>query len=305
MRTIKLGGVFVLLSLLYLLIWNLSLGLGTAIFPIDQPSLTTPAIAIILRMGLATALNTAVVMLAIAHSRWWGWRLVGVIALAIYAIQFFLAQIEAVWFNAALGLPLNLIYATSVAGLLVAGLVAWLAVWLMGRFKQPDEAPVRFEPLPIQDLLWRVALLAGLIYPALYFLAGHFIAWQFEPVRLFYSHSTELRSFGTMLAENLTNGLWLWQIARGLLWVGIGLPVLVMTRGGFPRSGVIVGLLFAVLMNAQLLLPNPYMPGIIPLAHALETASSNFVWGFVLAWLLTPRPASERDLSSHVIAGTT
>jgi hypothetical protein len=47
------------------------------------------------------------------------------------------------------------------------------------------------------------------------------------------------------------------------------------------------------------------MPGIIPLAHALETASSNFVWGFILAWLLTPKPAPDPDTARRVAVGTT
>lgn len=37
-------------------------------------------------------------------------------------------------------------------------------------------------------------------------------------------------------------------------------------------------------MNAQLLLPNPYMPTDVRLMHAIEITSSNFIWGMVIAF---------------------
>jgi hypothetical protein len=48
-------------------------------------------------------------------------------------------------------------------------------------------------------------------------------------------------------------------------------------------------------MNAQLLLPNPYMPEAVRMAHLLETATSNAVFGCAVVWILTregqpPRP---------------
>jgi hypothetical protein len=39
-------------------------------------------------------------------------------------------------------------------------------------------------------------------------------------------------------------------------------------------------------MNTQLLLPNPLMPYEVRMTHLLETASSNFIFGFVLVWFL-------------------
>jgi len=44
-------------------------------------------------------------------------------------------------------------------------------------------------------------------------------------------------------------------------------------------------------MNAQLLLPNPYMPEPVRMAHLVETASSNLIFGFFIGWLLTQRHA--------------
>ena len=43
-------------------------------------------------------------------------------------------------------------------------------------------------------------------------------------------------------------------------------------------------LLFAFLGSSQLLLPNPYMPEMVRVAHLIETASESFIWGFIIAW---------------------
>jgi len=42
-------------------------------------------------------------------------------------------------------------------------------------------------------------------------------------------------------------------------------------------------------MNALLLLPNPYMPEPVRMAHLVETASSNFIFGVFVAWVLIAR----------------
>jgi hypothetical protein len=61
-----------------------------------------------------------------------------------------------------------------------------------------------------------------------------------------------------------------------------------MLKGGWQETALALGLLFAV-TNAQLLLPNPYMPEAVRMTHLIETASSNFIFGCLIGWLLTPR----------------
>lgn len=57
-----------------------------------------------------------------------------------------------------------------------------------------------------------------------------------------------------------------------------------------------VRLLFAVLMNAQHLLPNPYTPDAVRLAHFIETSTENFIFGWLVVWLLNRHHASFREL---------
>jgi hypothetical protein len=92
---------------------------------------------------------------------------------------------------------------------------------------------------------------------------------------------------GTVLGS--TPWLIPFQILRAMLWTGIALPVIRMMKGQWPETALAIGLLFAVVMNTQLLLPNPYMPEGVRMTHLIETASSNLIFGLLVGWLLTQR----------------
>jgi hypothetical protein len=47
-----------------------------------------------------------------------------------------------------------------------------------------------------------------------------------------------------------------------------------------------------VVMTAALLVPNPFMPYEVRMAHLRETASSNFLFGMALGWLFGRRSAT-------------
>lgn len=68
-----------------------------------------------------------------------------------------------------------------------------------------------------------------------------------------------------------------------------------MMKGPWWEAGLAVALLFSVVM-AQLLMPNPYMPEAVRMAHLIETASSNFIFGWIVVWLLHRHHSSLRDL---------
>ena len=70
--------------------------------------------------------------------------------------------------------------------------------------------------------------------------------------------------------------------------LAIALPVIQMSTAGWKQTGVLVGLLFALLMNTQHLIPNPYMPPPVQLWHFIETAVSNFILVFATVWILRP-----------------
>jgi hypothetical protein len=48
-------------------------------------------------------------------------------------------------------------------------------------------------------------------------------------------------------------------------------------------------------MNSQLLLPNPYMPPTVRMVHLLETATSNFLFGWLIVLVLCGWRRSGRE----------
>jgi hypothetical protein len=63
-----------------------------------------------------------------------------------------------------------------------------------------------------------------------------------------------------------------------------------MMKGRWWEAALAVALLFSVVMNTQLLLPNPLMPAEVRMIHLLETATSNFLFGWLAVWLLRLNP---------------
>lgn len=111
-----------------------------------------------------------------------------------------------------------------------------------------------------------------------------------------------MASFLSIMKANVASGLYFFQILRGVLWILIALPALAVTRGLLMRKGVILGLLFAFLGSSQLLIPNPFMSDMVRMAHLIETASSMFLWGFMIAWYFGKFISSEPNESDYKIS---
>jgi hypothetical protein len=166
------------------------------------------------------------------------------------------------------------------AGLIMAAVFAPLAVLILGKAK----AAVNTTSA-LQLSIGKAGLIV-VVYLVLYFTFGYFIAWRNPAVRSYYGGSDPAGFIGQitslMRSEPL---LFLLQAARALLWAALALPVLRMMRGKWWERGLAVALLFTV-MTSQLLLPNPLMPTEVRMAHLVETASSNFLFGWLVALIL-------------------
>jgi hypothetical protein len=106
-------------------------------------------------------------------------------------------------------------------------------------------------------------------------------------------------SFVAQMRTVLRNTPWLvpFQIVRAMCWVALALPVIRMLKGKWTETALSIGLLFSVVMTAPLLLPNPYMPELVRMAHLAETASSNFIFGVFVGWLLTQHGPEEAHIA--------
>lgn len=247
--------------------------------PEENGAVLAPLLAVCL-------LNTLVLTHVVVRSRWGGWRLVAAVFVVFYGIMTVMSQIESAVFVTTL--PPGMLPRIFLLGVLIAAPFSVLAVPILGKTRD-DAAAGEHNPrlmMPIGDWVWRVAAMV-VAYLILYFTFGYFVAWQNPAIREYYG-GIDRGSFLAHMSDLLATAFWLvpFQALRGLLWVAIALPVVRMMRGGWLETAVAVGLLFAVLMNAQLLLPNPYMPEAVRMTHLVETASSNFLFGFLVGWLL-------------------
>ncbi len=196
-------------------------------------------------------------------------------------------------------MPISGIYYILVAGFIMSAIYAPVIVWIGRKLRPKPKIDHESEKLTFNlELIIKILILIVIVYPMIYNLAGYFIAWQFEAVRLYYSDSVAIDPFGKMLWNNIKEGLYTFQILRGALWLILALIVYKMTNGNYIKKGILIGLLFALLMNSQHLLPNPYFPRELAFAHFIETASSNFIWGFIIAWLIQWNPKKKGLISS-------
>ncbi len=234
-------------------------------------------------------LDATVVSYLILRSRWTGWRLIGVVAFVCYGVMTFMGQIESAVFIT--HLPAGTLPRLFLMGVLIAVPFAALAVPILGKARAAEAAVERNARLVMPRSGWaRKLAVIILAYVLLYFTFGYFVAWRNPAVREYY-RGTDPGSFQAQMASVLRHTPWLvpLQIGRATGWTVFAVPVVRMLKGGRLETTLAIGLLFAVLMNAQLLLPNPYMPEAVRMAHLRETASSNFVFGALVGWLLSGR----------------
>ena len=252
---------------------------------------------------LAVCLLEVVVMThLILRSRWAGWKLVAAVFFVFYGVTTFMSQIESAVFLTRL--PSGMVPRLMLMGAVIAALFSPLAVLILGKRKSAaaDTDGKSRLIMPRSEWAWKLAIIA-VAYVILYFTFGYFIAWRNPAVPAYYG-GTDPGSFFAQMGTVLRDTPWLipFQIMRALLWVALALPVIRMLKGEWPETAIAIGLLFSVVMNAQLLLPNPYMPEAVRMAHLVETASSNFIFGVLIGWLLTKRHSFAK---SPVLQGAT
>jgi len=269
------------IALTFVLFVCYGIGSGIAMRGITQPSAGgSAAVALV----VVCVLQTIVLSYLIVRSRWFGWRLMVAVLFIFYGVATFMPQIESAVFLST-QLPAGMVGRLFLMGFLVAAPFSALAVIILGKRKA---GLVHSESgIPVSARGWKLAVIA-LAYVSLYFTFGYFIAWRSPAVREYYGGSDP----GTFLAQmrNVVRDTpWLipFQVVRAMCWVVIALPIIRMLKGDWREISLALGVTFSVLMNALLLLPNPYMPEPVRMAHLIETASSNFIFGLLVGWLLT------------------
>jgi hypothetical protein len=222
----------------------------------------------------------------IIRSHWAGLKLALGIFIAFYGLMTIVMQLESLLFLRSQMAP-GILNRILLSGLITAGLFAPVAVLIMGRVRQ-SQLPLVFNPhleMGLSAWLWKLAAI-GCCYVVLYTVFGYFIAWKNPVIQVYYG-GQDSGSFFVHLVDQWARSplFFLFQFGRGLLWMLFALPIIRMHKGGKWEVGLAVALLFAV-WSLQLLMPNPIMPAEVARVHLIETASSNFAFGWIVGILL-------------------
>ena len=273
----------------------------------------------ILLLFVINATNALIISLIITQSRWRGWPLILGLTFAFYGVQTLVGQIEAIVFLTPLGerwgagstpaltMPLDFILSQFYIGAAQAIVGVPLAMLLFGKAKRDPETPITLTPgLKGSQWLWKLGAII-VLYELLYFGFGYYVAWRNPAVTAFYQGADP----GSFLAQmrhvaTQTPTLIPFQALRALLWTAFALPVISMLRHKPWLGALLTGLLLSLPMNIPHIVPNPYMPAAVRTVHFIETASSNFIFGVLMFWLLHRSHRSLADLfgvsdSMHVV----
>jgi hypothetical protein len=285
--TMRLGLRLTATAIVYLVFFVVSYG---ALIPGPASSSSTGDAPIAALVTVA-CLNTAVMGWLILRSRLHGWWLIATLIGVFFCVQTLLPQFESIIFQSFPGfashLPAGMVPRIVAAGFVHAVLWIPLATIILGKHRpDPGGASPSERPALLTDLLsWKLPLAAA-VYVVLYFTFGYYVAWR-QPAITTYYGGTDPGTIWLQLQSVMRATPWLplAQAFRGLLWATLAVVVGRMMKGSTVEKAIAIGLLFGVVMNAGLLLPNPYMPQDVRMIHLVETASSNFLFGVMLGWL--------------------
>jgi len=215
----------------------------------------------------------------VAKSRWRGAKCVAGISFVVFMTASFMTQIETLFFGSAF----PVLTKTDIFSIMLVMLPPiFIGVKLGVVFFGEREPAEKSDPIRASTLVPIIAIL-GLIYAAIYFLFGYFVAWQFEELRVFYSGSAENAGFIGVLINNAVNDpiIYPFQFVRGIMFVSFSLPLLYMTREK-GRKNFIISVCLTYLITAVLLvIPNALFPDVVRWAHFIEMTSSMLIFGII------------------------
>lgn len=279
-----------LTTLVMALVWSITAGVFMGMVGAVDMAAVEPMESVMSSLSLlaVSILNVLLIAWFVNRTRLSGFRLGVQVFVMLFGVMFFMTQIETLMFNRAIAMPAEVLLATVSSGFLVALSVAGMAVLhrrALGRVVR------RAMHVNTQRNITKLLML-GIIYMIFYFFFGYYTAWQVPELREFYSGSSEIIPF----ADHMLALVWrdsalpVFQIMRGLLWVGIAYSVIAAL--GPMRTWerlAMVGLAISIPLATPLFVPNEFMPPLIREAHFYELMIENFLFGVLVALFFRPR----------------
>ena len=282
---------FIVLVVLYLILFSVS---GTLVASYLPETAAEPGpVPQMIGLLIVCAATVLVIMCMIHSSRWHGWKLTLSMSVAFYLVMTLVTQLESWYFLLGITISPELMIRLFLQGIPTAFIFVPMVVLLMGRVRAPARETVSSEiaPMSFKEWLWKLGVIY-IVYLVLYYTAGYFIAWQNPEVRAFYGAPGDALPFFQQMAHIFTNDPWLtpYQLLRTLIWVAGASFIIRGSRLPLWQTALIVGLMLSVPQNIGHILPNSLIPlNSVRMSHLIETASSTFVFGLIVTWLLYPK----------------
>jgi hypothetical protein len=244
---------------------------------------------------------TGLLSVLVWYARWYGFKLVLAVATIHFGVETFMSQIETLYFNSSVQMPLDFLGSLVLAGFLRAVIFAPLVVLIFGKFKAPPTPPAPLAQYPKRILAQRIVGIS-VFYIIIYFLFGYFVAWQQPDLRFYYTGSTDIKPFFQHFSDLFLiedHFIIPFQFLRGLLWAALALIIVRLMQTPRLVTALTVSMSFIILLTfALVIFPNAFMPPAVAQAHFLELVSSMFVFGIVATWVLYPPSTTVAERSS-------
>lgn len=287
----KVNSLYItLMTIVTFVVWSATAGFFFSLTKVDVAQGDTGATTDAAAAGASAFLLALVCFVTVLSSAWFinrtrlsGKSLATQIFIMFFGTMFFMSQIETLFFGDAVAIPMPALAATLGSGFLVVLALSGQAVM----FRASLGAIIKTPPINVSNRLAKFAALS-LVYLAIYFLFGYFIAWQIPELRQYYSGSNDILPFIDHMKSVLNNDSWLpiFQLVRGVLWAAIAYTIAINTRNiAILERCLLVAVMLSAPLAIQLLIPNPYMPVTIRMGHFYEVLSSQFLFGLIAGWL--------------------
>lgn len=229
-------------------------------------------------------LNTLILTLFIVKSKLRGYKLAAVSFIVFWGVQYFMTQIETLYFNDSVKMPISQVIKVVTSGAIYAAIFSLLAVLILGKFKKEANFPnadIKIK-VSINNIIPNMIILS-FIYVIIYFGFGYFVAWQFADLRYFYTGSTSIVNILQHMSNQFKQDpvLILFQFFRGFLWSSLAVIIIYSLSIKKWAAYITTGLLFSILITTPLIFPNAYMPAPVRLAHSFELSTSMLTFGVI------------------------
>jgi hypothetical protein len=234
------------------------------------------------------AANGLILVWAARRSSFKGLAMIGQLFVLSFGAQVFMTQIETGYFISAFPLLHNnfQLYNLVFRGLITSLLFSVLMTWIVGGFSKKPHPETNFTVTA--DNAVKQGAWLSVVYIVLYMLAGYFIAWQVQELRLFYHGPAEINGFFEQwgLTAMAKPEFPAFQYFRGVLWMLCLVPLFMGFSGKRVELIILSALALALLPTAQLAFANPLMPAAVSLGHFWEVSISTGIFGALCAWFV-------------------